>query len=118
MTQPHSKDEVLRMASIATSLSKVHASLAGEGGSYMGKPGHRDTAAYLDQCVAMLRAYAEVVEDAARWRAARDNRGDGLRIIIWDHNAVEELQVLFPSVPLCDKYADTALTAALSTRGG
>lgn len=47
--------------------------------------------------------------DGARWRAARNNTGDGLRLIRWNSKAPEELQVMFPSPALCDLDADDAL---------
>lgn len=50
--------------------------------------------------------------DAARWRAARNNTGDGIRIVLWNHKQPDELQVMFPSPTLCDSYADAAMLAA------
>ena len=52
---------------------------------------------------------AAAVRDAERWRAARNNTGDGLRLIRWTHNAPEKEQVMFPSPNLCDDYADAAM---------
>lgn len=67
-----------------------------------------DSAANLEAIASQL---AEESVDASRWRAVRDNQGDGLRIIEWDHKATEEMQVMFPSKRLCDEYADAATGA-------
>jgi len=56
-------------------------------------------------------------KDAERWKAVRDNRGPGLRLITWAPNECEELQVMFPSQKLCDEYADSTIDAALNADG-
>lgn len=69
-----------------------------------------------DDCVAkdaeiarLQEEKAEAVTDARRWRVARNNTGDGLRLIRWDRSQPEELQVMFPSPALCDSDADAAI---------
>lgn len=67
--------------------------------------------ALIDELDALRKENEGLRVDAERWRAARDNTGDGIRIITWDHKAEEELQVMFPSPILCDEYADAARAA-------
>lgn len=67
--------------------------------------------------LALLDEVEALRVDAYRWRQARDNHGDGLRLIKWNHSAIEELQVLFPSPILCDEYANKAIDAARHAQG-
>jgi hypothetical protein len=60
----------------------------------------------------MAKRLEAAERDAARWRVARNNTGDGLRLVRWNHDACEELQVMFPSPVLCDSDADAAIDAA------
>lgn len=80
--------------------------------TYDGPPSYDES--FLRSAVNFIRKHAAEIErnamDAEKWRAARDNTSDGLRIIQWNHKACEELQVLFPSPTLCDQYAEEAIS--------
>lgn len=75
-----------------------------------------DIAAFIAACtpetILALTARVEVCErDAARWRLARNNRNMGLRVVLYDYQAAEDMRVLFPAPPQCDAEADAALNA-------
>jgi glycerophosphoryl diester phosphodiesterase len=56
---------------------------------------------------------AEAVADAELWRHARDNTGNGLRVVVWNKGAPDNMDVIFPSPNLLKNttYIDAAIDA-------